>query len=125
MNLISFTTVEEGSSSINMANYRYLGDRINILGARLDAARDALARSETAWTKQYWTQVIERLTFQWRNLPALHDGNAQVSLTPRWTVDYNFYERDDGVGHTDWVDRFIGSASVSYTHLTLPTNREV
>ena len=30
--------------------------------------------------------------FQWRQLPILHDGDAQMTIIPRWTIDYNFYE---------------------------------
>jgi hypothetical protein len=106
------TTVEEGGDS--MRSYRHLGETADVLGQRLDAARSALARSTRAnseWGKRNWQLVIDRLMFQWKHLPALHDADAQVSIIPRWTVDYNFYEKDDGTGHTDWLDRFAGSAS--------------
>ena len=75
-----------------MKNYRFLGDEAEILGQRLDAARGALTESKSDWSKQYWKGIVERLAFQWRQLPVLHDAEAQVTIIPRWTVDYNFYE---------------------------------
>lgn len=75
-----------------MKNYRFLGDEAEVLGNRLDHARKSVAGAKTAWAKNYWTQVVERLLFQWRQLPVLHDADAQVTIIPRWTVDYDFYE---------------------------------
>jgi hypothetical protein len=75
-----------------MKNYRFLGDEAEVLGNRLDHARACLANSTKPWAKNYWAQNIERLVFQWRQLPVLHDGDAQMTIIPRWTVDYNFYE---------------------------------
>jgi hypothetical protein len=76
-----------------MKNYRYLGEEAEILGERLDHAR-AVYKSvrRNTWAKKYWRQVIEQLLFQWRQLPILHDGDAQTTIIPRWTIDYNFYE---------------------------------
>ena len=83
-----------------MKDYRFFGDEAEVLGQRLDAARTALARSKkNSWAKQYWQQCVERLMFQWRQLPILHDGDAKVSIIPRWTVDYNFYEKSEGPGY--------------------------
>jgi hypothetical protein len=75
-----------------MKSYRFYGDEMEILGSRLDHARDCAASSKTKWAKNYWLQNVERLLFQWRQLPILHDGDAQVSIIPKWTVDYDFYE---------------------------------
>jgi hypothetical protein len=76
-----------------MKNYRFLGKEAEILGQRLDAARDTCARAKRdSWAKNYWQQVIDSLLFQWRQLPVLHDGDAQMQLIPRWTVSYDFYE---------------------------------
>ena len=76
-----------------MKNYRYLGEEAEVLGLRLDAARDAYARARNdTWAKNYWGQVVESLLFQWRQLPILHDGDAQMTIIPKWTIDYNFYE---------------------------------
>ena len=82
-----------------MKNYRFLGDEAEILGKRLDHARDRVANSKTAWAKNYWSQNVERLLFQWRQLPILHDSDARVTLIPRWNVDYNFYEKAEFTGH--------------------------
>jgi len=76
-----------------MKSYRFLGEEAEVLGGRLDAARKALAEAKSPWSKTYWAAVVERLLFQWRQLPVLHDADALVTIIPRWTIDYNFYER--------------------------------
>lgn len=76
-----------------MKDYRFYGDEMEILGQRLDAARQALAGAKTPWAKNQWKQTIERLLFQWQQLPILHDGEAQVTLIPRYDIDYDFYEK--------------------------------
>jgi hypothetical protein len=76
-----------------MKNYRYLGDEAEVLGNRLDHARAAYqAAKRKSWAKNYWKQVVDRLLFQWRQLPILHDGDAMTTIIPRWTIDYEFYE---------------------------------
>jgi hypothetical protein len=87
-----------------MKSYRFYGDEMEVLGQRLDAARLALKNSTTLWSKGYWTQVIDRLLFQWRQLPILHDGDAQMTIIPKWTIGYDFYETGrvgEGSGVTD------------------------
>ena len=87
-----------------MKNYRFFGDEAEILGSRLDAARASLSQSTRPWAQNYWQQVIDSLLFQWRQLPVLHDADAQISIIPRWTVDYEFYESgvpNEGSGVTD------------------------
>lgn len=76
-----------------MKSYRFYGDEMEILGQRLDSARKSLAESKTPWAKTYWKSCVERLLFQWRQLPILHDADACVTIVPRWTVDYNYYEK--------------------------------
>ena len=78
-----------------MKNYRFLGEEAEILGQRLDAARGAVAEAKSPWAKTYWSGVVERLLFQWRQLPVLHDADAKVTIIPRWTIDYNYYERQE------------------------------
>ena len=76
-----------------MKNYRFFGDEAEVLGRRLDFAREAYKRSKNkSWSKKYWRQVVDQLVFRWKQLPILHDGDAQVTIIPRWSVDYNFYE---------------------------------
>jgi hypothetical protein len=75
-----------------MKNYRYFGDEMEILGNRLDHARERVANSKTAWARSYWSQNVERLLFQWRQLPILHDGDANVTIIPKWIINYDFYE---------------------------------
>ena len=76
-----------------MKSYRFYGDEMEILGQRLDEARRALANSTTMWSMCHWTGVVNQLLFQWRQLPILHDGDAQMTIIPRWTIDYDYYER--------------------------------
>ena len=76
-----------------MKNYRYLGEEAEVLGNRLDHARACYKQARRkSWAKNYWKQVVDSLVFQWRQLPILHDGDAQMTLIPRWVPDYNFYE---------------------------------
>ena len=87
-----------------MKDYRFYGDEMEVLGQRLDAARTALANSKTKWAQVQWQQTVDRLLFQWRQLPILHDGDAQVTLIPRYDIDYDFMERGhatEGYGVTD------------------------
>ena len=94
-----------------MKNYRHFGDEAEILGQRLDAARACLAKSTTPWAQNYWEQTVERLLFQWRQLPILHDGDALVEIIPRWTVSHDWYEQghlNEGYGVTDkFYDRLF------------------
>jgi hypothetical protein len=83
----------------NLRSYRFLGHEAEVLGTRMDAARLALSKATSAWAKRYWKSAVEQLVFQWRSLPALHDGDAQMSMIPRWTISYDYYSRDDGIGH--------------------------
>lgn len=82
-----------------MKNYRFLGEEAEVLGNRLDHARQSLAGAQTAWARTYWASCVERLLFQWRQLPVLHDADAQVTIIPRWNVDYNYYEKAEYTGH--------------------------
>jgi hypothetical protein len=82
-----------------MKSYRFLGEEAEVLGGRLDAARKSLAGAKSQWAKIYWAQAVERLLFQWHQLPILHDADAMVTIIPRWTVDYNFYEKAEYTGH--------------------------
>lgn len=88
-----------------MKSYRFVGEEAEVLGNRLDAARKALSESKSPWSKTYWAAVVERLLFQWRQLPALHDGDAMVTIIPRWTIDYNYYEKGGDVGY-NITDKF-------------------
>jgi hypothetical protein len=89
-----------------MKSYRFLGDEMEILGHRLDIARDRAVNSKSAWAKNYWRQNVERLLFQWRQLPVLHDGDAQTTIIPRWTIDYEFYELARPHEYVGVSDRF-------------------
>ena len=77
---------------VDLRNFRFLGEEAESLGLRLDAARKSLAESTTPWAVNHWTKVVDQLVAQWRRLPILHDGDAKMSVMPRWTVDYNYYE---------------------------------
>jgi hypothetical protein len=90
---------------MSLKNYRWLGEEAEILGTRLDSARKSLVGAQSAWAKNYWTQAVDRLLFQWRQLPVLHDADAQVTIVPRWTITYDFYENHIGADGFDMTDR--------------------
>ncbi len=70
------------------------------LGTRLDAAREALSRARSDWARWYWTETLERLMLQWRSMPAMHDGDATMTLMPRWSVNYEWWESTDEIGYS-------------------------
>ena len=75
-----------------MKNFRYLGEESERLGNRMDAARAVLKNTKSKWAKKYWQQILNQLTLEWLRLPILHDADAQMTIIPKWTVDYEFYE---------------------------------
>lgn len=80
---------------VDLRNFRFLGEEAEGLGRRLDAARKSLAESTTPWAVNHWSKTVEQLVAQWRRLPVLHDADAKMSVMPKWTVDYNYYELSD------------------------------
>ena len=91
----------------DLRSYRFIGEEAEALGHRLDSARKALESSRSPWSRRYWAMVIDQLLFQWRSLPALHDGDAAMSLIPRWSVDYEFYEIDHSPGRYNITDKIF------------------
>jgi hypothetical protein len=91
----------------DLRSYRFIGEEAESLGNRLDAARSALESANSGWSKQYWTMVIDQLLFQWRSLPALHDGAASMSIVPRWSVDYEFYDSGSEVEGYTFTDKIF------------------
>ena len=89
----------------DLKSYRFFGEEAEALGTRLDAARKSLASAKTKWAQNYWTQIVERLMFQWRQLPILHDGDAMVTIIPRWHVDYEFFEKSEEAVYGGFFDR--------------------
>jgi hypothetical protein len=89
-----------------MKSYRFYGDEMEILGNRLDHARERVVKSKSDWAKNHWSQTVERLLFQWQQLPILHDGDAKTTIIPRWTVDYEFYELSRPHEYIGVSDRF-------------------
>lgn len=97
--------IEITSSSTNLHNYRYIGEEMEALGSRLDAAREALKTAKSSWACWYWQEALDRLLMQWRALPILHDGQAQITLIPKWTVNYNYWENNAEIGGWDIADK--------------------
>jgi hypothetical protein len=91
----------------DLRSYRFIGEEAESLGNRLDFARSALESSKSPWSKRYWTMVVDQLLFQWRSLPALHDGDAAMSIIPRWTVDYEFYDIDHSPDRYNITDKIF------------------
>ena len=89
----------------DLKSYRFFGEEAEALGNRLDAARRSLAGAKTKWAQNYWTQTVERLLFQWQQLPILHDGDAMVTIIPRWHVDYEFFEKSEEAVYGGFFDR--------------------
>jgi hypothetical protein len=88
-----------------MKNYRFFGEEMEVLGGRLDAARKSLAGAKSEWSKNYWRQAVERLLFQWRQLPILHDGDANVTIIPKWSINYDFYELNGPIEYIGVTER--------------------
>jgi hypothetical protein len=106
MNIFGKSQVKDTiSPTTNLHSYRFIGEEMEALGLRLDAARAALSTAGTTWAKWYWQETLDRLLIQWRALPILHDGEAQSTLIPKWTVDYNYYERNTEIGALDFDDK--------------------
>ena len=87
-------------------SWRFIGEEMEALGRRMDAARAALAKARTDWARWYWQETLDRLMIQWRHLPILHDGEAKMTLLPRWHIDYNYYETRQELGY-DITDRLF------------------
>lgn len=77
------------------------------LGARLDAAREALSKAKNDWARWYWTETIDRLMLQWRSMPILRDGDATMTQMPRWTVDYEWWDGAKEIGGWDISDKLF------------------
>ena len=84
----------------DLRNWRFLGMEMEALGNRLDAARAALANSKTTWARWYWTETLDRLMLQWRSMPAMHDSDATMTVMPRWSTRYEWWEGTDELGYS-------------------------
>jgi len=91
----------------DLRNYRFIGEEAEALGIRLDSARLALENAQSEWARKHWQQVVDRLLFQWRSLPALHDGAASMSVIPRWTIDYDFFSAGSEVEGYTFTDKIF------------------
>ena len=91
----------------DLRSYRFIGEEAESLGVRLDQARATLESAQSSWSKKYWAMVINQLLFQWRSLPALHDGGASMSIIPRWSVDYEFFEIDHSPSAYNITDKIF------------------
>lgn len=99
--------VEFVSITSDLRNWRFLGMEMEALGTRLDAARAALASAETDWARWYWTETLDRLMLQWRHLVPLHDSDARMSVIPRWSVSYDWWENSAEIAHWDISDKLF------------------
>lgn len=84
----------------DLRNWRFLGMEMEALGSRLDAARKCQANARTDWARWYWSETVDRLMLQWRNLVPLHDGDARMSVLPRWNTDYEWWENSTELQYT-------------------------
>ena len=109
MNNIFATTrpVEFVPMHTDLRNWRFMGMEMEALGTRLDAAREALSRARTDWTRWYWTETLDRLMLQWRHLVPLHDGDARMTVIPRWTTNYEWWDGFAEIGGWDLTDKLF------------------
>lgn len=70
------------------------------LGTRMDAARESLSRAKTDWARWFWQETLDRLMLQWRHLVPLHDGDARMTVIPRWSTDYEWWENSQELQYT-------------------------
>jgi hypothetical protein len=97
--------VEFFSNQTDLRNWRFLGMEMEALGTRLDAARASLSQAKTAWSRWYWQETVDRLMLQWRHLVPLHDGDARMTVIPRWNTDYEWWENSSELRYTG-IDGF-------------------
>jgi hypothetical protein len=109
MNNIFATTrpVEFVPMQTDLRNWRFLGMEMEALGTRLDAAREALSRAKNDWARWYWTETLDRLMLQWHSMPIMHDGDACMTLMPRWMVDYEWWDGTVEIGGWDISDQLF------------------
>jgi len=100
-------SVEFVPTHTNLRNWRFLGMEMEALGARLDAAREALSKAKNDWARWYWTETIDRLMLQWSSMPILRDGDATMTQMPRWTVDYEWWDGAKEIGGWDISDKLF------------------
>jgi hypothetical protein len=91
----------------DLRNWRFLGMEMESLGARLDAAREALSNSKTDWARWYWQEALDRLMLQWHSMPILHDGDVTMTQLPRWFVSYEWWENSTEIAHWDISDKLF------------------
>lgn len=91
----------------DLHSYRFIGEEMEALGKRLDAARNSLNSAQSPWARWFWKETLDLLLRQWRALPILHDGEAQTTLIPKWTVDYNYWERAEEIAAWDISDKIF------------------
>jgi hypothetical protein len=108
----------------DLRSYRFIGEEAESLGRRLDSARLMLEGAQSPWSKRYWKMVIDQLLFQWRSLPALHDGEAAMSIIPRWTVDYEFFEIDNNPNKYNITDKIFDEIFRTSLHESWDRARE-
>ena len=76
----------------DLRNWRLVGMEMEALGTRLDAARATLSKARTDWARWYCQETIDRLMLQWRHIVPMHDSDARMTLIPKWTTDYEWWE---------------------------------
>ena len=99
--------VEFAPAHTNLHSYRYIGEEMEALGNRLDAARKSLAGARSSWARWYWKETLDRLLMQWRALPILHDGQAEMTLIPKWSVDYEWWENSTELAPWDISEKIF------------------
>jgi len=72
-------------------------NEIELLGQRIETAHRQLQQGATEWARNYWSQVIDQLTRQWRASSANNQGQALGPGNNRWTIDRDFIDTCSGL----------------------------
>ena len=81
-------------------DWRDSGHEIEVLGDRLDKARNALAKcKEGTWAHRYWNLTVERLFKKWRLSVTMKTvGLVQVGRSDKIKIRSDWWEGSEEVG---------------------------
>ena len=89
---------------------------LEVIGARLDQARAALAQCKTKWALDFWSTTVDRLYTKWDLILKLKDTGMRQNGPDSFyrNIDYYWYEKSDEIkliGFT-WFDHAFDSAGL-------------
>lgn len=98
-------------------DWRDAGHEIEVLGARLDYAREAAKEAQGKWAQDFWNTTVARLFTKWELMVQLKDtGLRQKGPNTFYSkIDYDWWEKSEEVrmiGFT-WFDGLYENAGLS------------